>query len=93
MTLVDPISDMITRIRNAQMRALYKVQIPNSKFPLFLLVEVCKYHCLAPNQRHYACTAKRETSGEMIIEFQNPDFRLLPLVEMCKVHRNTSSGN
>ena len=32
MTLVDPISDMITRIRNAQMRALYKVQIPNSKF-------------------------------------------------------------
>ena len=32
MTLADPISDMITRIRNAQLRTLYNVKIPNSKF-------------------------------------------------------------
>ena len=32
MTLVDPIGDMITRIRNAQMRLLNNVKIPNSKF-------------------------------------------------------------
>ena len=32
MSFVDPIGDMITRIRNAQMRALYKVKIPSSKF-------------------------------------------------------------
>jgi len=32
MTLVDPISDMITRIRNAQMRLLSNVKIPGSKF-------------------------------------------------------------
>ena len=31
MSFVDPIGDMITRIRNAQMRALRKVSIPNSK--------------------------------------------------------------
>ena len=31
MSFVDPIGDMITRIRNAQMRALNKVSIPNSK--------------------------------------------------------------
>lgn len=31
MTLVDPISDMITRIRNAQMRFSQKVKIPGSK--------------------------------------------------------------
>ena len=31
MSFVDPIGDMITRIRNAQMRALSKVSIPNSK--------------------------------------------------------------
>ena len=31
MTLVDPISDMITRIRNAQMRFSHKVKIPGSK--------------------------------------------------------------
>ena len=32
MTFVDPIGDMITRIRNAQMRSLDNVKIPNSKF-------------------------------------------------------------
>ena len=32
MTFVDPIGDMISRIRNAQMRSLSKVLIPNSKF-------------------------------------------------------------
>ena len=32
MAFVDPIGDMITRIRNAQMRALNNVRIPNSKF-------------------------------------------------------------
>jgi small subunit ribosomal protein S8 len=32
MTFVDPIGDMITRIRNAQMRMLNNVRIPGSKF-------------------------------------------------------------
>ncbi len=32
MTFVDPIGDMITRIRNAQMRSLSSVAIPASKF-------------------------------------------------------------
>ena len=32
MSFVDPIGDMITRIRNAQLRALNNVTIPNSKF-------------------------------------------------------------
>ena len=32
MILADPIGDMITRIRNAQLRALYNVKIPSSKF-------------------------------------------------------------
>ncbi len=32
MSFVDPIGDMITRIRNAQMRSLSSVKIPNSKF-------------------------------------------------------------
>jgi len=32
MTFVDPIGDMITRIRNAQMRLLNNVTIPSSKF-------------------------------------------------------------
>jgi len=32
MTFADPIGDMITRIRNAQMRLLTNVKIPGSKF-------------------------------------------------------------
>ena len=32
MSFTDPIADMITRIRNAQLRTLNKVNIPNSKF-------------------------------------------------------------
>mgnify|MGYP003954486127 CR=1 FL=1 len=32
MSFTDPISDMITRIRNAQLRLLKTVSIPNSKF-------------------------------------------------------------
>ena len=32
MSFTDPISDMITRIRNAQLRTLNTVTIPNSKF-------------------------------------------------------------
>ena len=32
MSFTDPIADMITRIRNAQMRMLSSVTIPNSKF-------------------------------------------------------------
>ena len=32
MSFVDPVGDMITRIRNAQLRALNNVAIPNSKF-------------------------------------------------------------
>jgi len=32
MTMTDPIGDMITRIRNAQMRQLNNVTVPNSKF-------------------------------------------------------------
>ena len=32
MTFVDPIGDMLTRIRNAQMRLLNNVEIPVSKF-------------------------------------------------------------
>ena len=32
MSFTDPVADMITRIRNAQLRTLNKVSIPNSKF-------------------------------------------------------------
>ena len=41
MSFTDPIGDMLTRIRNAQLRALSNVIIPNSKFRAKIL-EVLK---------------------------------------------------
>ena len=41
MSLSDPIGDMITRIRNSQIRNLKKVQIPSSKFKV-KIAEVLK---------------------------------------------------
>ena len=41
MTLMDPIGDMFTRIRNAQLRTLPKVEMPSSSFRLKIL-EVLK---------------------------------------------------
>ncbi len=41
MTLVDPVGDMLTRIRNGQMRSLNKTNIPFSNFRLKIL-EVLK---------------------------------------------------
>jgi len=41
MTLVDPVGDMLTRIRNGQMRSLNKINIPFSNFRLKIL-EVLK---------------------------------------------------
>jgi small subunit ribosomal protein S8 len=38
MTLVDPIGDMLTRIRNAQLRTLHNVKIPCSKFREKILI-------------------------------------------------------
>ncbi len=37
MAFVDPISDMLSRIRNAQMRLLNNVEIPSSKFRVQIL--------------------------------------------------------
>tara|TARA_B100001029_G_scaffold166913_1_gene159696 strand:+ start:381 stop:779 length:399 start_codon:yes stop_codon:yes gene_type:complete len=41
MNLVDPIGDMLTRIRNGQMRSLKKIKIPFSNFR-FKILEVLK---------------------------------------------------
>ena len=37
MTLMDPIGDMFTRIRNGQMRSMTTVEIPASNFRLKIL--------------------------------------------------------
>ena len=37
MTIIDPVGDMFTRIRNGQMRSLSRIDVPASKFRLQIL--------------------------------------------------------
>ena len=60
MSIADPIGDMITRIRNAQMRALNKVSIPNSKFRAKIL-DVLKQEGYISNYKTVPLSKNRET--------------------------------
>ena len=60
MSFVDPIGDMITRIRNAQLRALNNVTIPNSKFRVKIL-EVLKQEGYISNYKLLSDTKHKET--------------------------------
>ena len=60
MTLADPIGDMITRIRNAQLRELYHVKIPNSKFRAKIL-EVLKQEGYISNYKLLSDTKNKST--------------------------------
>jgi small subunit ribosomal protein S8 len=60
MTLADPISDMITRIRNAQLRELHHVKIPNSNFRAKIL-EVLKQEGYISNYKHLSDSNNKST--------------------------------
>ena len=60
MSFVDPIGDMITRIRNAQMRALNNVSIPSSKFRAKIL-DVLKQEGYIANYKISPDDKKKET--------------------------------
>ena len=60
MTFVDPIGDMITRIRNAQLRALNNVVIPSSKFRARIL-DVLKQEGYIANYKVSSDNKKRES--------------------------------
>jgi len=59
MSFADPIGDMITRIRNAQLRALSNVSIPSSKFRVKIL-EVLKQEGYIANYK-ISLEEKKET--------------------------------
>ena len=60
MSFADPIGDMITRIRNAQMRALNNVSIPSSKFRAKIL-DVLKQEGYIANYKISPNDKKKET--------------------------------
>ncbi len=69
MTLADPISDMITRIRNAQLRELHHVKIPNSNFRAKIL-EVLKQEGYIINYK-YLSDSKNKNSLIVDLKYYN----------------------
>ena len=60
MSFIDPVGDMITRIRNAQLRALSNVAIPNSKFRARIL-DVLKREGYISNYKLLSDAKHKET--------------------------------
>ena len=60
MSFVDPIGDMITRIRNAQLRALDNVTIPSSKFRARIL-DILKQEGYISNYKLLAISKNKES--------------------------------
>ena len=66
MTFADPIGDMITRIRNAQLRALYNVKIPSSKFRAKIL-EVLKQEGYISN---YKLLSDAKNKNSLVVDLK-----------------------
>ena len=66
MSFTDPIADMISRIRNAQMRALNTVSIPNSKFRARIL-DVLKEEGYISD---YKLLSEKTNKGSLIVDLK-----------------------
>ena len=66
MSLTDPISDMIARIRNAQMRTLNTVSIPNSKFRARIL-DVLKQEGYISD---YKFLSDKKNKGSLLVDLK-----------------------
>ena len=78
MSFVDPIGDMITRIRNAQLRALSNVTIPSSNFRSKIL-DVLKQEGYISNYK-LLTDAKNKTSLLVDLKYHNG----LPVIKEIK---------
>ena len=79
MSFIDPIGDMITRIRNAQLRALNNVEIPNSKFRARIL-EVLKQEGYISNYKLLSDTKSKKESLLVDLKYYNG----LPIIKEIK---------
>jgi small subunit ribosomal protein S8 len=69
MSLVDPIGDMLTRIRNGQMRSLNKIEVPTSKFREKILDILKKEGFIA----NYKIVSNDKYSGNFSIDLKYSD--------------------
>ena len=78
MSFTDPIADMITRIRNAQLRTLSTVIIPNSKFRVKIL-EVLKAEGYISN---YKILSDTKNKGSLLVDLKY--YNGLPVIKEIK---------
>ena len=79
MSFVDPVGDMITRIRNAQLRALNNVAIPSSKFRTRIL-DVLKQEGYIANYRILSNNKNKKESLLVDLKYNNG----LPIIKEIK---------
>ena len=79
MSFVDPIGDMVTRIRNAQLRALNKVTIPSSKFRARIL-DVLKQEGYIANYKILSDNKNKKESLLVDLKYSNG----LPVIKEIK---------
>ena len=78
MTLADPIGDMITRIRNGQLRTLYNVKVPSSKYRAKVL-EVLKQEGYISN---YKLLSDEKNKSLLIVDLKY--YNGLPVIKEIK---------
>ena len=78
MTLADPIGDMITRIRNAQLRTLYNVKVPSSKYRAKIL-DVLKQEGYISN---YKLLPHSKNKNSLVVDLKY--YKGLPVIKEIK---------
>ena len=78
MTLADPIGDMITRIRNGQLRTLYNVKVPSSKYRVKVL-EVLKQEGYISN---YKLLPDAKNKSSLVVDLKY--YKGLPVIKEIK---------
>ena len=78
MSFADPIGDMITRIRNAQLRTLYNVKVPNSKYRAKIL-EVLKQEGYISN---YKLLPDSKNKSSLVVDLKY--YKGLPVIKEIK---------
>ena len=78
MTLADPIGDMITRIRNGQLRTLYNVKVPSSKYRAKVL-EVLKQEGYISN---YKLLPDEKNKSSLVVDLKY--YKGLPVIKEIK---------
>ena len=78
MSFADPIGDMITRIRNAQLRTLYNVKVPSSKYRAKVL-EVLKQEGYISN---YKLLPDAKNKSSLVVDLKY--YKGLPVIKEIK---------